>query len=232
MPLTPTASGAKSDKSVRKVPISSAAVATVQAKVLLNVIPVVISAENSNILSTYAFLDSGCTDTLVEQDLVDHLGIQGTPLQIGINTISSSDNVVESKRVSFTLTSVDSSGKSTDVSEAYVLPNLNQSRCTLPEQIDTIEYPHLRDVKFPEVDMKRVSILVGNNIPYAHLQKKLESLKIRRKGSMAVVIPSAGAFVVLMVPIVVEGFQQTLSRLTLNRVFSLKNFGIWRIMGQ
>ena len=232
MPLTPTASGAKSDKSVRKVPISSAAVATVQAKVLLNVIPVVISAENGKTVSTYAFLDSGCTDTLIEQDLVDHLGIQGTPVQIGINTISSSDNVVESKRVSFTLTSVDTSGESIDVSEAYVLPNLNQSRCTLPEQIDTIEYPHLRDLKFPEVDMKRVSILVGNNIPYAHLQKKLESLKIRRKGSMAIVIPSAGAFVVLMVPIVVKGFPQTLSRLTLNSVFSLKNFGIWRIMGQ
>ena len=179
---TPTASGAKSDKSVRKVPISSAAVATVQAKVLLNVIPVVISAENGNTVSTYAFLDSGCTDTLIEQDLVDHLGIQGTPVQIGINTISSSDNVVESKRVSFTLTSVDTSGESIDVSEAYVLPNLNQSRCTLPEQIDTIEYPHLRDVEFPEVDIKRVSILVGNNIPYAHLQKEVRVPEDKKKG--------------------------------------------------
>ena len=162
-----TASGDKSDKSVRKVPISSAAVATVQAKVLLNVIPVFISAENGNTVSTYAFLDSGCTDTLVERDLVDHLGIQGTPVQIGINTISSCRHL--SKRVSFTLISVDSSGKSTDFSEAYVLPNLNQSRCTLPEQIDTIEY--LRDVEFPEIDIKRVSILVGNNIPYAYLHE-------------------------------------------------------------
>ena len=167
---------------MRKVPISSAAVATVQAKVLLNVIPVVISAENGNTVSTYAFLDSGCTDTLIEQDLVDHLGSQGTPVQIGINTISSSDNVVESKRVSFTLTSVDSSGESIDVSEAYVLPNLNQSRCTLPEQIDTIEYPHLRDVEFPEVDIKRVSILVGNNIPYAHLQKEVRVPEDKKKG--------------------------------------------------
>ena len=91
--VTPTASGDKSDKFVTKVPISSAAVATVRAKVLLNVIPVVISAENGNTVSTDAFSDSCCTDTLVEQDLVDHLCIQGTPWQIGINTISSSDNV-------------------------------------------------------------------------------------------------------------------------------------------
>ena len=82
----------------------------------------------------------------------------------------------------FTLTSVDSSGKSIDVSEAYVLPNLNQSRCTLPEQIDTIEYPHLRDVEFPEVDIKRVSILVGNNIPYAHLQKEVRVPEDKKKG--------------------------------------------------
>ncbi|CAH3021162.1 unnamed protein product [Porites evermanni] len=33
-------------------------------------------------------------------------------------------------------------------------------------------------------------------------------------------------------PSAVYGFQQTLSRLTLNHVFSLKNFGIWKIMGQ
>ena len=59
MPLTPTASGAKSDKSVRKVPISFAAVATGQAKVLLDVVPVVICAENGNTVSTYAFLDGG-----------------------------------------------------------------------------------------------------------------------------------------------------------------------------
>ena len=177
--VTPTASEDKSDKSVRKVPIWSA---TVQAKVLLNVIPVVVSAENGNTVSTYAFLDSGCTDTLVKQDLVDHLGIQGALVQIGINTISSNDNVVESKRVSFTLTSVDSSGESIDVSEAYVLPNLNQSRFTSPEQTDTIEYPHLRDMKFPEVDIRRVSILVGNNIPYAHLQKEVGVPEDKKKG--------------------------------------------------
>ena len=158
--MTPTVSGDKSNKSVRKVPISSAAVATGQARVLLNVVSVVISAENGNTVCTCALLDSGCTDTLVEQDLVVHLGIKGTPLQIGINTMSSSDNVVESKHVSFTLTSVDSSGESIDVPEAYVLPNFNQSCCTLPEQIGTSDHPHLREVMFPEVDIKRVSMLI------------------------------------------------------------------------
>jgi len=69
------------------------------SKSTVELVPLVISAENGNTVSSYTFLDSGCTDTLVEQDLIDHLGIQGTPVQIRINTISSSDNVVESKRV-------------------------------------------------------------------------------------------------------------------------------------
>lgn len=83
---------------------------------------------NGNTVSTYAFLDSGCTDTLIDRGLVDHLGIQGKPEQIGINTITNSGKVIESNRVSFTLSSVESFGESIEVSEAYVLPDLNQSQ--------------------------------------------------------------------------------------------------------
>ena len=43
------------------------------------------------------------------------LKLQGTPVQTGINTISSNDNVVESKRVSFTLISLDSSEERIDI---------------------------------------------------------------------------------------------------------------------
>ena len=64
--MTPTVSGDKSNKSVRKVPISSAPVTIGQVKLLLEVVPVVIPAENGNTVYTYALLDSGCTDTLVE----------------------------------------------------------------------------------------------------------------------------------------------------------------------
>jgi len=162
--------------------ISSAGLSTTETQVLLNVVPVIITAKNGNAVSTYAFLDSGCTDTLIDRSLVDHLDIQGTPEQIGINTITSSDNVVESNRVSFTLSSLESFGESVEVSEAYVLPDLNQSQRALPEQIDVQNYPHLCDIEFPAVDVKRVSILVGNNIPYAHIQKEVRVPEDEKKG--------------------------------------------------
>ena len=133
--------------------------------------------------------------------------------------------------MSFTLTSVDSSGESIDLLEAYVLRNLNQSRFTLPKQIDTIEYPHLRDVEFQEVDIKRVSMLVGKNLTYAHLQKEARLPEDKKKRLYGCRYPLGWCVCGPYGPIVVKGFHQTLSRLILNRVFSLKNFGIWRIMG-
>ena len=155
------------------ISISSAGLSTAETQVLLNVVPVIVTAMNGNTVSTYAFLDSGCTDTLIDRGLVDYLGIQGKPEQIGINTITNSGKVIESNRVSFTLSSVESFGKSIEVSEAYVLPDLNQSQPALPERIDVHNHPHLCDIEFPAVDIKRVSILVGNNIPYAHIQKEV-----------------------------------------------------------
>ena len=155
--------------------ISSAGVSTTETQVLLNVVPVMIIAENGNSVTTYAFLDSGCTDTLIDQDLVDHLGIQGTPQQNRINTITSSGNIVESYCVSFTLSSLDSYGESIAVPEAYVLPDLNQSQRALPEKIDVNSFPHLCNLEFPAVD-------VGNDTPYAHIQKEVRVPEDRKKG--------------------------------------------------
>ena len=39
--------------------------------------------------------------------------------------------------------------------------------------MDVSEYPHLQDLTFPEVNIKRVSIIVGNNVPAAHLQDEV-----------------------------------------------------------
>lgn len=120
---------------------------------------------NGNTVSPYAFLDSGCTDTLIDRVLVDRLGTQGIPEKIGINTITNSCKVVESNRISFTLSFMESFGESIEVYEAYVLSDLNRLQRALPKQIHVRNHSHFCDIEFPAVDIKRVSILVGNNIP-------------------------------------------------------------------
>ena len=61
------------------------------------------------------------------------------------------------------------------MNEAYVLPKLNQYEQVLPEAVDVSKYPHLQDLRFPEIDVKRVSILVGSNVPNAHLQREVRA---------------------------------------------------------
>ena len=95
----------------RVASVSSAGIGASKNTVLLNVVPVVITEENGNSTSTYAFLDTGYTDTLIDCKLAEYLYMQGTPEQIEINTIASSYYVVDSKRVLFTLTSTDGLGK-------------------------------------------------------------------------------------------------------------------------
>ena len=162
--------------------ITSAGVSTTRAQVLLNVVPVTITAENGGSLSTYAFLDNGCTDTLIDKELADHLDLKGISEQIGIKTITNSEELVESRRVSFTLSPVEAYGEDIDVNEAYVLPDLNQSERVLPGTVDVHKYPHLQDLTFPVVDFERVSIIVGSNVPVAHLQKEVRIPKDNKSG--------------------------------------------------
>jgi len=163
--------GVRPQASINQAAISSTEVNTARAQVLLNVVPVTVTVEDDNSISTYAFLDNGCTDTLIDRELADRLNLKGTSEQIGIKTIRGSEESVESRRVSFTLSPVEGCGSDIEVDEAYVLSDLNQTEQVLPETVDVSEYPHLQDLTFPEVDLHRVSIIVGNNVPAAHLHK-------------------------------------------------------------
>lgn len=110
-----------------------------------------------------------------ERELADQLGLDGVQEQLGIITITNNDQVVNSRRVSFTFSPANGYGEDIDVDKTYVLSKFNQLEQVLPESVHISKYPHLQELKFPEVDVKRVSILVGSNAPKAHLQKKVRS---------------------------------------------------------
>ena len=60
--------------------------------------------------------------------------------------------------------------------------DLNQSQQALPGRVDIHNHPHLCNIEFPAVDIKGVSILVGNNVPYAYIQKEVRVAEDVRKG--------------------------------------------------
>ena len=161
----------KPDSKPLEKAVSYNAVANLKSSVILNVVPVVIMSSDDKRLSTYAFLDNGCTDTLIDQQLADELNIKGIPEDIQITTITSCEQA-NAQRVNFILKSVDGE-EEIKVSDAYILPDLHQSNQVLPESIDVSAYPHLQDIKFPSVDVPRVSILLGSNVPSAHVQREV-----------------------------------------------------------
>ena len=108
--------------------ISLTKVSTARAQLLLNVVPVTIAVEDGNSLSTYAFLDNGCINILIDHDLANRLNLKGTSEQIGIKTIRGSEESVETQQVSFTLGPAEGCGSDIEVDEAYVLSDL-KSRC-------------------------------------------------------------------------------------------------------
>ena len=150
--------------------ITSTEVST--AQVLLNVVPVTVTVEDGNSLSTYAFLDNGCTDTLIDREPADRLNLKGNSKQTGMKTIRGSEESVETQRVSFTLSPVEGCGSDIEVDEAYVLSYLNQTEQVSTETVDVSEYPQLEDLTFTEDDLHQVSI-VGNNVPAAHFQNEV-----------------------------------------------------------
>lgn len=107
-------------------------------------IPVTITAENGNSLSTYGFLDNGCTETHIDHELEDQLNLEGNLQQIGIKTIRRSEEWIESQWVSFPHSPMDRCGKDIEVNKAYVhlyaLPDLNQSGQTLQYRAVLSEY--------------------------------------------------------------------------------------------
>ncbi|XP_028513775.1 uncharacterized protein LOC110239139 [Exaiptasia diaphana] len=151
--------------------VKSAAVQNSNSSVVLNVLPVVVTSSDNRSLSTYAFLDNGCTDTLIDRQLADELGLTGRTEEIEIVTITSTQEA-ESKRVNFTIKAINSDEK-VKVNDAYVLADLRQYGQVLPESVDTSTYTHLQDIKFSSVDLPRISVLIGSNIPSAHVQREV-----------------------------------------------------------
>ena len=80
--------------------------------------------------------------------------------------------------VRFQLQSAKRVGEIIDVEEGLVSERFNISEKCLPKDIDRTCHPHLRDIEIPEVDVKKVSVLIGKDVDYAH-----DVLEERKPGS-------------------------------------------------
>ena len=145
-------------------------------EVLLQVIPVKVMSSAGCQITTYGVIDSGSDITMIDPSLVELLNIKGSTSKLSLTTVHSVDAEEVGMKVDFKIGSVDSQNENViDVKSAWAVKDL-----TIPLKHTRVirsvaQWPHLHHVCFPDVERKKISLLIGTN-----LQGVFIPLEVRR----------------------------------------------------
>ena len=139
--------------------------------VLLKVVPLSVVAENGTVVNTYGLLDTAAVSSLITSHLVEKLQLQGIPEKVSINTVTHKNHDCELVKVKFLVHPTGQDGPCFPVCHALAVESLNVSARYCPNQLDLSEWPHLKDLEVPNalVDINEVSVLIGQDVPQAHI---------------------------------------------------------------
>ena len=140
---------------------------TKRTLVLLKVVPVSIAAKNGIVVSTYRLLDTGAVNSLITSKLAERLQLQGTTERVSITTVTHNSRDCGLSKVKFVVHPVNGDVPCFPVSHASVV----DSSRYYPNQLDLLEWPHLEGLELPNpsFDMSEASVLIGQDVPQAHM---------------------------------------------------------------
>ena len=141
--------------------------------VWLSVVPVVLHGRDGDV-KTHAFIDSGSNSTLINKDLLESLGVERTPIDYSIRTVSSNEHQGEQFEGYIDVSAVD--GSETVSMHAHTVNELPMPLNGERQEMD--QWPHLRDINIPEVERGEVGLLIGMDVP--ELQWSLEERRGER----------------------------------------------------
>jgi hypothetical protein len=122
---------------------------------------------NGRWIPTVALLDSASEITMLHQSLARDLGLQGKSRELTIQTMNA-ESTVASQVVSFKLKSAERTDlECLQVNNAWTL-RANAFQC--PSQRISTKWDHVKGLDLTDIDTSEVKILIGINIPAAHLQ--------------------------------------------------------------
>ena len=136
-------------------------------KVFFQIIPVLLSGQNGRVIKTYALLDTASEVTLIHDDLARDLGLKGMQKKLTIKTISSK-TTVSSNIVSVTLKGTEHLAEPVHIAEVWTTKD--KFPCPGQHINRSVVYEHLHDLNFCDVLPEEVQILIGANVPQAHIQ--------------------------------------------------------------
>ena len=121
-------------------------------------------SNSGNQITTYGLIDSGSDITRIDPSIVKLLNIEGAPSKLTLTTVNNAD-VEEGVTVNFKIAPVDNQNDHVlNVNSAWAVKDLTipLKHTKLSRSVE--QCPHLRQVSFPEVERKKISILLGTNI--------------------------------------------------------------------
>ena len=160
------------------------------SEVLLQVIPVKVISNSGRQITTYGLIDSGSDITMVDPSLVKLLNIEGTLSKLSLTTVNSADVEERGMKVNFKIASLDSQNDHViAVNPAWAVKDLTipLKHTRLSKSLE--QWPHLREVRFPEVERRKISILLGTNIQEAFVP--LDVRKGNRNEPLAIILVGA-----------------------------------------
>ena len=142
-------------------------------KTYLQVLPVIVS-NGESFIETNALLDTGSDSTLIRQDIADILNLPGMKHSLELSNVMSISKKINSKLVSFNLSS-SSHPNHVNVSNAWVVQDLQLPTSQITSKEMKQKWPHLHDIEFPPPNNNDVTILIGADMPHLllHLDYKV-----------------------------------------------------------
>ena len=146
---------------------ATSAQTTGHGKVFFQILPVIVKGNNGQSIHTHAVLDTASEITLIDTGLARHLGLKGNKRQLTIQTVNS-EKTQASKVVSFNIKSTDEiNDKGIAIKNAWTV---DSSAFQCPSQHISSEWKHVQDLNMHNIDSSKVQILIGANVPLAHVQ--------------------------------------------------------------
>ena len=143
---------------------------TSRTKVALQVVPVEVMNKEGHSVTTYALLDTGSEETFLSKAISDKLGLEVSNCDTLAVCTLSGESLVKVGQANVRVKAVGScQDRTVTIKNAKVVDNLN---ITTTRAKDLSRWPHLKDLKIPDVDDKQVTMLIGANVPEVQIHEE------------------------------------------------------------
>ena len=143
---------------------------TSRTKVALQVVPVKIMNNDGHSVTTYALLDTGSEETFLSKTISDRLGLEVKNCSTLAVCTLSGESSVKVGQANVQVKAVDNhEDRTLTIENVKVIDNLT---ITTTRAGDLSQWPHLTDLKIPDVENNQVTMLIGANVPEAQVHEE------------------------------------------------------------